>query len=77
MTDAERRMLALERQWAQLGVQPAFSMATDERYRCLLSDLIDTPDAIVYAPITVSYLARKRDTFEREFYPERYLEAVG
>lgn len=77
MTDAERRTLALERQWAQLGVHPAFSMDTDERYRRLLSDLMNTPEAMEYAPITVQHLSRKREVFDREFYPERYLEAVG
>ena len=64
MTDAERRTLALERQWAQLGVHPAFSMDTAERYQRLLSNLIDTPAAMEYAPITVMFLRRNRDEVE-------------
>ena len=61
LTSGERRIIALERQWAQLSPHADINgPAATVSYRRQLSALLDKPEALEYAPITVHYLRRKR-----------------
>ncbi len=71
LSEAERALLDLEREWWQLGGRKDVAIAQRlgmlaSRYYRLLQALVDRPDAFAYDPMTVLRLRKRREQARRE-----------
>ena len=76
MTSVQRAILEFETQWwAHLGDKDAAIRRTfglePTRYYALLDELLDDPEALWFAPATVSRYRRLRELRQRRGVPRR------
>ena len=73
LTDRDRAILDFERSWWRLPgpkeaqIRARLDMSSTRYYR-RLGDLVDSPDAFAYDPLTVKRLRRYRDDRRRARY---------
>lgn len=71
LTDRDRDLLRFEAQWQRHGAAKEEAVRdrlgiTPARYYQLLSRVIDTEDALIFDPMLVHRLRRRRDESDRE-----------